>query len=90
MSIIWHFDSSAVSMKQNRCNTSKVPLMQLDSALNELPHHRWHAGNRPQQSGLQNSLTPDVLISSGDNFTDLSKEAKVAAALEWLKQQKSR
>ncbi|NVO33326.1 S41 family peptidase [Hymenobacter lapidiphilus] len=31
------------------------------------------------------SLTPDVLITGGDNFTDLSQDAKVAAALKWLK-----
>lgn len=36
------------------------------------------------------SLTPDVNISGGDNFTDLSKDAKVAEALKWLKKQKSR
>lgn len=33
MPIIWHFDPSAVSMKH--INTSKVPLVQLDPALNE-------------------------------------------------------
>ena len=36
------------------------------------------------------SLIPDVPISGGDNFADLSQDAKVAAALRWLKKQKSR
>ncbi|MDU0368867.1 S41 family peptidase [Hymenobacter endophyticus] len=36
------------------------------------------------------SLTPDVPIAGGDNFTDIGKDAKIAAALKWLKKQKSR
>ena len=31
------------------------------------------------------NVAPDVLITSGDNFTDLHQDAKVAAALKWLK-----
>ncbi|TGD79351.1 S41 family peptidase [Hymenobacter wooponensis] len=31
------------------------------------------------------NVAPDVLITGGDNFTDLSKDAKVTAALKWLK-----
>ncbi len=30
-------------------------------------------------------LPPDVLVPGGDDFTDLRKDAKVAAALKWLK-----
>ncbi|MBO0357874.1 hypothetical protein J0X19_07950 [Hymenobacter sp. BT186] len=36
------------------------------------------------------NVVPDVLITGGDNFTDLRQDAKVAAALKWLKKQKSR
>jgi C-terminal processing protease CtpA/Prc len=31
------------------------------------------------------NVAPDVLITGGDNFTDFSKDAKIAAALKWLK-----
>jgi len=31
------------------------------------------------------NVAPDVLITTGDNFADLTKDAKVAAALKWLK-----
>jgi len=34
------------------------------------------------------NVMPDVSITGGDNFADLSKDAKVAAALKWLKQAK--
>ncbi|GAB3222625.1 hypothetical protein GCM10027346_00630 [Hymenobacter seoulensis] len=40
------------------------------------------------QVAYKTHLTPDVLITSGDNFTDLTKDAKVAAALKWLKKPK--
>ncbi|GAB2965713.1 hypothetical protein GCM10027048_39560 [Hymenobacter coalescens] len=40
------------------------------------------------QATYKTSVAPDVPISGGDNFTDLSKDAKVAAALKWLKKQK--
>ncbi|WP_139921530.1 S41 family peptidase [Hymenobacter sp. DG01] len=33
----------------------------------------------------RSNITPDVLISEGDNFADLNRDAKVAAALKWLK-----
>lgn len=36
------------------------------------------------------SLTPDVLITGGDNFTNLAQDAKVMAALKWLKKQKGK
>ena len=39
-------------------------------------------------TAYKTSLTPDVLIAGGDNFADLSKDAKVAAALKWLKRQR--
>ena len=41
-------------------------------------------------TAYKTSLTPDVLIPGGDNFTDLRQDAKVTAALKWLKKQKSR
>ncbi|WP_262709657.1 hypothetical protein [Hymenobacter fodinae] len=31
------------------------------------------------------NAAPDVLITGGDNFTDFRQDAKVAAALKWLK-----
>jgi carboxyl-terminal processing protease len=31
------------------------------------------------------NVVPDELVPGGDNFTDLGKDAKVAAALKWLK-----
>lgn len=34
------------------------------------------------------NVVPDVLITGGDNFTDLSKDAKVVAALKWLKKRR--
>ncbi|OGX86171.1 hypothetical protein BEN47_01015 [Hymenobacter lapidarius] len=36
-------------------------------------------------TAYKTSLLPDVLILGGDNFTDLSQDAKVTAALKWLK-----
>ncbi|MDF7811817.1 S41 family peptidase [Hymenobacter sp. YC55] len=33
----------------------------------------------------RSNVTPDELITGGDNFTDLTKDTKVAAALKWLK-----
>ncbi|SNC61898.1 Peptidase family S41 [Hymenobacter gelipurpurascens] len=42
------------------------------------------------QVAYKSHLTPDVLISGGDNFTDLNKDTKVAAALKWLKKPKGR
>ncbi|SDX45050.1 S41 family peptidase [Hymenobacter psychrophilus] len=36
-------------------------------------------------AAYKSSLTPDMLISGGDNFTDLRQDAKVTAALQWLK-----
>ena len=39
-------------------------------------------------TAYKTSLTPDVLITGGDNFADLSQDAKVAAALKWLKRQR--
>ncbi|WP_165768418.1 S41 family peptidase [Hymenobacter amundsenii] len=36
-------------------------------------------------TAYKTSLTPDVLITGGDNFLDLLQDAKVAAALKWLK-----
>ncbi|UOG72946.1 S41 family peptidase [Hymenobacter tibetensis] len=33
----------------------------------------------------RSSIVPDELVTGGDNFTDLSKDTKVAAALKWLK-----
>jgi carboxyl-terminal processing protease len=37
------------------------------------------------QVAYKTHLTPDVLISGGDNFLDLTQDAKVMAALQWLK-----
>ena len=34
------------------------------------------------------NVSPDELITGGDNFTDLSKDVKVAAAFKWLKKAK--
>lgn len=42
------------------------------------------------QVAYKSHLTPDVLITGGDNFTDLNKDTKVAAALKWLKKPKGR
>ncbi|OUJ74779.1 S41 family peptidase [Hymenobacter crusticola] len=36
----------------------------------------------------RSNVAPDVLITGGDNFSDLGKDAKVAAALKWLKKAK--
>ncbi|PZR25921.1 MAG: hypothetical protein DI535_16580 [Citrobacter freundii] len=33
------------------------------------------------------SIAPDIMITGGDNFADLQQDAKVAAAIEWLKKQ---
>ncbi len=33
----------------------------------------------------KNSATPDIVIKDGDNFGDLEQDAKVKAAVEWLK-----
>jgi carboxyl-terminal processing protease len=37
------------------------------------------------QVAYKTHLTPDVLINGGDNFLDLTQDAKVKAALQWLK-----
>ncbi|WP_165370424.1 S41 family peptidase [Hymenobacter persicinus] len=38
-----------------------------------------------QGTAYRTRLVPDVLIAEGDNFLDLNQDAKVAAALRWLK-----
>jgi carboxyl-terminal processing protease len=34
----------------------------------------------------KSKIQPDVLIEGGDNFTDLSKDEKIIAAIKWLKE----
>ncbi|WP_324679257.1 S41 family peptidase [Hymenobacter sp. GOD-10R] len=36
----------------------------------------------------RSNVAPDVLVTGGDNFSDLGKDAKIAAALKWLKKVK--